>query len=118
MKPVLALTETKQLLKFAIDFAFSCSDALDDDHFSFIDFKYFFGLLGEIVPALQGMQGIPAELEDMTALEMDDLVDYVLKDLDTHMSREAALLTVKKILTAIKATYIAYLAIKGEDANT
>lgn len=113
VKPVLSLKETKELLKFAIDFGFACDDALADDKFTFSDFTYFFSLLGEIVPAIQGMKGIPAELEDMTALEMDELVDFIITDLDRNLKREEALLTAKKILGAIKAVYVAYLAIKG-----
>lgn len=113
----LPINETKELLKFALDLSFAGVFAYEDGKFDFSDVRYFLALWEGILPAFQNMSGIPAELEDLSVLEMDELVDMVLKELDDNMPREEALFVVKKCLTALKACYEAFIAVKGLHAD-
>lgn len=113
MTEKLTIQETKELLKFAIDLSFAGVFAAEDGKLDFKDLRHFIELIDDILPAFKGLSAVPAELEDLSALEMDELVTVVLTELDSTMVREEALFVVKKCLTALKACYEAFLAIRG-----
>lgn len=113
----LGIEETKELLKFAINMSFAGVFAYEDGKFEWSDIRYFLKLWEEVIPAFQDMQGIPAEIADLSVTEMDEICAFVAAELDENMKKEEALYIAKKLLSAIKAVYEAYLAVKGLHAD-
>lgn len=117
MTEKLPIEETKELVKFVCDLCFAGVFAYEDGRFDISDLKHFLDIWEGIIPAFHNISGVPAELEDLSATEMDELVDVIIKELDEGMKREEALFVAKKALTAIRAFYDAYLAIRGLHAD-
>lgn len=113
----MGIEQTERLVKFAIDMCFAGIYSYEDGRFAFEDLKHFITLLDDAYQVFTSVESVPREIEDMSALEMDRLTSLILRELDDKMRKEEALFVAKKLLTAIKAGYDAFLAVRGLHAD-
>jgi len=76
------IKETKELLKFIIDFGMAVDQAMADKKFDMSELGLLIAPLMQIGPAFTGIDKLGGELKDLDAAESADLVAYFSKELD------------------------------------
>ena len=83
-----------------------------DGSLGFADVGAVWSVVEKMGPAFSGVKDIPEELKDLSPAECDELIEYVMNELDTPES--VTKVVVDKALKAVKAAYEVYLAVKQE----
>jgi len=76
------IEETKDLVKMGAAFGEAIYEAGKDSKWTLGDYKHFLPVLGEIIPAISGIEKVPAELKDLDEAEREELCEYFAKEFD------------------------------------
>lgn len=97
-KPGIALgiEETKDVLIFGIDLANAAIEALSDGKLTIGDFPLFIKPIIGLPKALSGIDQVPAELADLSAIEKDEIKTIVQEKLFVN-DEDAAIIAQKAI---------------------
>ena len=76
------IKETKELLKFVIDFGEAIETALADKKFEIAELSLLIAPLMQVGPAFEGIDKLGGEMKDLTEAEMAELKAYVEDELD------------------------------------
>ena len=68
------ITETKDLVRFIASLGEAIYESVKDGKVSWTDYRHFFPVLGDLLPALSGIERVPDELDDLTDEEIQELV--------------------------------------------
>lgn len=105
------IEELKDIIALVVEMVDCIAIVAKDGQLGFTDFGAVWSIVEKIGPAFVGADEVPGELKELTAADCDELIEYVMTELTT--TEVAAKVTVDASLKAIKAAYVAYLAIKG-----
>lgn len=105
------IEDLKELISMVIEITDCTYVAYADGKLDWTDISHMWGVIQKIGPAVAGIDNVPAELSDLTAEECDELIALVGEELTTPT--EHSKIVVEKCLKALKASYEAYLAIRG-----
>lgn len=86
------IKELGEIVEFSIDLANAASRSLEDGEFGLFDLRHFIGVIASAGPALKGLDKIPAELADLDAKEMDELLEKIKGNLEISDDRIKELL--------------------------
>lgn len=103
------IEELKDIIALAIEAADCAFIIARDGSLDFSDIGAVWSVVEKIGPAIIGIGEVPKELADMSVAECDELIAFVLKDLD--MPGASGKEIVEKCLKAFKACYEVYLAV-------
>lgn len=103
----IGIDETLDVVNCGIDIANSTISALEDGKITFTDAPKFFGLVFSVPKAISGINLVPAELENLNAEELTQVIEAVKTKL--NVADEKAKVIAEK---SIKVLYQVYDLIK------
>lgn len=106
------IEDLKDIMALAIEAVDCSSVVMRNGGLDLSDFGAIWSVIEKIGPAFMGAGTVPEELRDLTPEEIDELVEFVMAELDTPES--VSKVVVEKVLKAVKANYEVYLAIRQE----
>jgi hypothetical protein len=83
----IGIKETKEVLKFMVGLGNNLDKALEDKKIGIGDIPLFMGTFMDMPAAFDGIDKVPAEIKDLKAEEMADLVAFVEQELDLKSDR-------------------------------
>lgn len=97
------ISETEDVIKFAVAFANAILRSFEDGKISLMDLPYYFNVALKLPSALTGINNVPAEIADLTMSELQQLADIVVEELDVTNAK--AKIIVQKSLNLIYAIW-------------
>jgi len=76
------IKETKDVMTLAASLSEAIYHSLKDGKVTMGDYKNFIPVLGDLLPALGGLEQIPEEIADLTTDEYDELVKHFKAEFD------------------------------------
>lgn len=76
------IQETKDLIKMGAAFGEAIYEAGKDSEWTLGDYKHFLPVLGDVIPAVSGIEKVPAELKDLDEAEKQELFSYFSEEFD------------------------------------
>jgi len=76
MADEVGIKETKDLITLGASFGEAIYEAGKDSEWTLGDYKHFLPVLGDVIPAISGIEQVPAELKDLTEAEKMELFDF------------------------------------------
>lgn len=82
------IKETSEFVRFVCGLANTISEVLEDGKVKLVELPMLFMLVPKLIPAVQGANEIPEELEDLTEAEIQELVEVVKSELKLNDQAE------------------------------
>lgn len=95
--------ELKDIVGLVVEMVDCASVVAADGSLGFSDVGAVWSVVEKIGPAFSGVKNIPEELKDLSPAECDELIEFVMNELDTP--EPVSKVVVEKALKAVKAAY-------------